>query len=161
MSPQYIVKFFSRVEMDENTGCHEWQGAITAATGYGKVAFSDGSRIDTHRVSWMLTHGEIPKGMDVCHKCDNRRCVNPLHLFLGTRSQNMIDARDKGRLNLAPAHAAHPVVLTDDEVREIDRRARAGEVQQNIAADFGVKRQTVSKILLRQKPRYQRLLGGA
>ena len=154
----FISKFFGRTELDPDTGCIEWQGAITSTTGYGK-AFYEGKRIDTHRVSWMLTHGEIPPRMDICHKCDNRKCVNPRHLFVGTRSENMRDARDKGRLNLSALHAAHPVVLSDDDVREIDRRLTAGETQASIAADFGVKRQTISKIKLRQKPRYRAILG--
>ena len=154
-----IVRFFSRTTCDTSTGCVEWQGA-SSPTGYGKVKF-EGKARDTHRVSWLLTHGDIPPATDVCHRCDNRICVNPRHLFLGSRSENMRDARDKGRLNLAAARAAHPNALSDEAVREIDRRIRTGEPQSAIAADFGVHRQTVSKIKHRQLPRYRALLGEA
>jgi hypothetical protein len=155
-----IVHFFSRTTSDATTGCVEWQGA-SSPTGYGKVKH-EGRAIDTHRASWLLTHGDIPPRTDVCHTCDNRICVNPRHLFLGSRSDNMRDARDKGRLNLAAARAAHPNALTDEQVREIDRRVRTGRwTQAEIAADFGVHRQTVSKIKCRQLPRYRALLGEA
>lgn len=151
----YLAKFYARTE-PTGTGCLEWQGAINS-TGYGKVKM-DGRAIDTHRVSWMLTHGDIPVGMDVCHSCDNRKCVNPRHLFIGTRAENMRDARDKGRLNLEPALAAHPEFLTDAQVIEIHHRAVAGESQAAIAAEFGVVRQTVSRIKHRTSPRYRRLI---
>jgi len=157
MTPEYIVKFFSRTEMNEATGCHEWQGAITSTTGYGKVYF-DGKRVDTHRVSWLLAHGDIPKGMDVCHRCDNRKCVNPRHLFLGTRSDNMRDALAKGRLNIAALTASHYTTLTDEQVRDIYRRIWAGEDRQALANEYGVSPTTVSKIKHRQLKRYERLL---
>lgn len=153
----YKARFYARTQPNE-IGCMEWQGAVTASTGYGKVKY-EGRAVDTHRVSWFISRGAIPAGMDVCHTCDNRRCVNPLHLFLGTRSMNVVDAMVKGRQSLKRAHAAHPVVLTDDQVRQIDERVKSGERDGVIAAEFGVARQTVSKIRLRQRPRYLELLG--
>lgn len=48
---------------------------------------------------YMITYGPVPEKMDICHKCDNRSCINPTHLFLGTRSENMIDMVEKGRFN--------------------------------------------------------------
>lgn len=149
-------KFYATTLVTD-AGCMEWQGAITASTGYGK-ARHDGRPMDTHRISWMLTRGPIPNGMDVCHTCDNRACVNPLHLFLGTRRDNMIDARAKGRTSVAAMVAAHPVKLTDEQVRAINSMASRGIDQRTIADRFGIARQTVSKIVLRQKPRYAALL---
>lgn len=152
-------QFFARTEYVPATGCMEWQGAITKSTGYGKAGH-DGRPMDTHRISWMLTRGPIPQGMDICHTCDNRKCVNPDHLFVGTRSENMLDAKRKGRLKLDRLYEAHYVNLSDDQVREIDARHSAGEARASIAAEFGVSPTTVSKIKHRRLKRYALLLDG-
>ena len=96
MTPAFLASFYARTKLNEATGCFEWQGAVSP-TGYGKVKL-DGKAVDTHRASWLITHGQIDAGMMICHKCDNRVCVNPLHLFCGSRSDNMRDAYMKGRL---------------------------------------------------------------
>lgn len=65
-------------------------------TGYGKIKV-DGRQLYAHRFAWMLTCGEIPSGLFVCHVCDVPNCVRPEHLFLGTNQENQWDDRDKGR----------------------------------------------------------------
>lgn len=82
-------------------GCWEWIGA-TDVGGYGIVSYGVGVR--AHRVSWELHYGKIPKGLHVCHKCDNPGCVRPDHLFLGTRFDNMRDAARKGRTKVPKPH---------------------------------------------------------
>lgn len=90
-----MERFFSKVNKTER--CWEWTAALR--NGYG--AFKINKKIySAHRVSWELANGKIPANLFVCHKCDNPKCVNPDHLFLGTRSDNMKDAFKKGRLNL-------------------------------------------------------------
>jgi len=94
----YEERFWSRV--DKSDDCWEWtRGKFTS--GYGSVYFK-GKRVQTHRVSWVLTFGEIPEhdsyhGMCVLHKCDNPGCVNPDHLFLGTQQDNITDMIHKHR----------------------------------------------------------------
>lgn len=87
-------RFWERVSRGD--GCWEYQGEIIN-TGYGTVRIGDGKHILAHRYSWMVSHGPIPEGLKVLHHCDNKKCVRPDHLFLGTLSDNTQDCIAKGR----------------------------------------------------------------
>lgn len=94
-SKMMLNRFREKFKIRTN-GCHEWQ-ATRHSNGYGQM------RIETvaeyaHRIAWRLAYGEIPEGMYVLHRCDNRRCVNPEHLYLGNQSINIADAKRKGRM---------------------------------------------------------------
>jgi hypothetical protein len=78
------------------SGCIEWQGTVVKTSGYGEIVV-DGRKIPAHRAAWMAHRGEIPDGLVVMHACDNRRCINPEHLSLGTRRDNSVDMAKKGR----------------------------------------------------------------
>jgi hypothetical protein len=75
-------------------GCWEWTGGLRR--GYGLIQ-ADGKTVSVHRVSWELANGPIPVGMQVLHRCDNGKCLNPDHLFIGTQKDNIEDAVNKGR----------------------------------------------------------------
>jgi hypothetical protein len=83
-------------------GCWEWTGSRTAPGWHGIIMF-EGRRQVTHRVSWALAYGPIPKGLRVLHRCDNPPCVRPSHLYLGTQRDNALDMVARGRLNSSNA----------------------------------------------------------
>lgn len=101
-APQF--RFWDYVNQGEWWQCWEWQGARTSA-GYGALGCGrrGASNVLAHRLSYeMHTDTIIPQGMDLCHSCNNRRCVNPAHLYVGTRKDNMQQAKRDGRLTNRP-----------------------------------------------------------
>lgn len=141
-----ITRFWSKVGEPTETGCREWQGQTTDS-GYGLLK-GWGGRVLAHRFSAFIS-GLIPhpradnhcRGDDlVLHLCDNPRCVEPKHLFIGTQLDNIRDRNNKGR---APKQKK---VLTQGEVDEIVfMREVVGLSQDKIAALFGVSQGVVSK----------------
>lgn len=132
-------------------GCWEWTGAIDA-DGYGRISgvLHGVSHKKAHRVSWVLANGKsIPPGMHVCHSCDNPKCVNPAHLWLGTNAENMHDKFAKGRhiTDRMRGEARPEAKLTEQQVRTILSDARP---YSEIGAEYGVHRQTVSSIKNRE-----------
>lgn len=88
-------KFFGKAIRTPN-GCWEWRGCCMKRNGYG-THLARRKQDVAHRWSYVFTFGEIPKGMHVCHSCDNPKCVNPDHLWLGTQWDNLHDMRLKKR----------------------------------------------------------------
>lgn len=91
-------RFWSKVAKGDD--CWEWQASI-ATTGYGQFMY-EGRPHGAHRISWMLTNGDIPTGAWVLHKCDNRRCCRPDHLYLGDPAANARDTHGRGRWHYVP-----------------------------------------------------------
>jgi len=132
----------------DSKGCWNWTW-YKDPNGYGKVTIDLRTWL-THRVSYIVFKGEFPDEMFICHHCDNPSCINPDHLFVGTMSDNMKDAYDKGILR--PSHLfkkGEPNInrkLDDDQVREIRRLMSLGYQQKQVAKMFKIAPATVMRI---------------
>ncbi len=140
------VRFLRYVSPEPTSGCHLWTGG-TMGHGYGQFAESASSRDPktyAHRFAWRVEYGEIPRGLVVCHKCDNTLCVNPRHLFLGTQADNMADMKRKGRHLYGEKNGASK--LTASQVGKIRAMCAEHVPQARIAKTFGISQGLVSLI---------------
>jgi len=129
-----------REKYAEVLGCHEWLGAVTSA-GYGSVRF-EGRNDGAHRVAYQLFVGPIPEGLVVRHKCDNKTCVNPAHLELGTPAENTQDILDSGGAIGAPKK------LKDPRWRTVLKRLNdAGLPYASLGRMIGVSPQTIRRTI--------------
>lgn len=133
-------------KVQKTDGCWIWTGHRNK-TGYGQIGYN-GKVYYAHRLMWEWQYGEIPEGYYVCHHCDNRACVNPDHLFLGTPLDNQRDSLHKGRNYRGERH--YMTNLSAADVMAI-RYLWAGRIPgKDIATMFGVLPSAVSNILTRR-----------
>lgn len=135
------ARFEEKYIPEPNSGCWLWTGAYDRG-GYSTLSHLNKPVIG-HRVSYELFKGKIPAGQNVCHSCDNRACVNPDHLFLGTQRENVEDMLQKGRQRRGSTHGM--AKLTEADVAEI--RATKGVTQYALAAQYGVTRSAIADLL--------------
>jgi hypothetical protein len=131
-------RLLAKVDKQAN-GCWHWTGQ-TNYYGYGLV-WRDGRAVRAHRVAFELFNGPIEAGAVICHSCDNPKCVNPKHLFKGTRLDNNRDAASKGRRPSGQRH--HATRLSAKDVLAI-RRSR--DSQSSLAKRYGVHQSHICKI---------------
>ena len=145
------VLFWSKVAKSE--GCWEWQ-AGHFPNGYGCFTVKRKAH-GAHRVAWTIARGPVPSGLWVLHRCDNRNCVRPDHLFLGTNQENIADKMAKGRHRALRGMERNQAKLRDADVRWIRLLASEGAIsQREIAEAFGVSQMAVSNIKLRKSWRH-------
>ncbi len=143
-------KIHARSDKKES-GCWEWTGSILAS-GYGCLGINGRTEL-SHRASFAAFKGEIPAGFDVCHACDNRRCVNPDHLFAGTRKENMLDCKSKGRTShvvRVNGSCVGTSKLSERDIPAIRALVESGKNFTQVARIYGITRHCVSHIINRK-----------
>jgi hypothetical protein len=133
-----------------NGDCLEWQGPV-GTNGYGSLQYA-GKKWLAHRLAFVLAGGAIASDEYVCHRCDNRRCVNPRHLFAGTPQDNVRDMWEKGRANpVAPSgEAHHRALLNEEKVRQIRSLVGSGTKASVLASRYGVSTPTIYAVAQRR-----------
>lgn len=143
-----IKNFWGKV--DQSSTCWEWKGP-KAKNGYG--TFSGLYRVFkttwAHRLAYLITRGPIPPGLEILHSCDHRSCVNPDHLSLGTRKENMRQASERGKL----FHWTRPrgesnlsSKLTEMQVKQVIKLSSEGYSKNQICKEFNISRCTVHRL---------------
>jgi hypothetical protein len=148
-APQHLARRLANgTTINESTGCWEWQRHRNNY-GYGKLTVA-GRGVYAHRLAYELCNSPIPGGMDLLHRCDNPRCINPDHLSVGTRSDNMKDCSRKGRARIPMpvlrGTANGAAKLSETDVVAIRRLLAKKWTQQAIADRFGVPQSQISNI---------------
>jgi hypothetical protein len=142
--PDAATRFWTKVDRRGPDGCWLWLGT-RSSSGYGQFRLSPSMRGNAHRSAYCLLVGPIPDGLEVCHRCDNRLCVNPSHLFLGSPRDNAQDCIAKGRKVVLRGEDSPKAQLRAVDVAAIrSRYASGGVTQRALAAEFGVSQATIS-----------------
>lgn len=149
--------FWSRVDRSGGEdACWLWL-ASTDRHGYGQLMLprtqAKQRKRSAHRIAYELKFGAIPPGLCVCHRCDNPRCCNPAHLFLGTQLENIADMAEKGRRKGKGGRAGsahHNSKLSEDDVLAMRARWRRGVAIAQLASEYGIWKGSAHRIVHRQ-----------
>lgn len=142
-------RFWNKVLKKSSSECWLWTGC-TEKKGHGRFRDENNKLEMAHRYSYRLHKGHIPSGMCICHSCDNPSCVNPYHLWVGTKGDNNKDRASKGR-NVNNRGSKHGQSrLTEEYVGRIRKGFLAGETQTDLAKKYGVSITAISKVCNRK-----------
>lgn len=141
-------RFWSKVDR-RHEECWIWTGSLDRL-GYGTFWFRGASE-RAHRVAYELARGVAPGPRHVRHDCDNRACVNPSHLRLGTHAENMRDKSERGRVVTYRGSRNPSAKLTEEQVKEIRRLVAGGATLTSVGHQFGTHRSNVRRIVNREK----------
>lgn len=152
-APPAKDRFWANVKKGKANDCWLWIKLLDKKMGYGRTKIG-GKAQGSHRKAFEFAVGKIPKGLCVCHKCDNPPCCNPNHLFLGTHKDNMQDAARKGRFKwngIIPGlkgEKSPMAKLTEVEVVEIKKMSGTQKFTQTfLAQKYGVGQDEISRIV--------------
>ncbi len=137
---------------EPNTGCIIWVGSVVGSMGYGTLRITENNKhkiYRAHRLSYYLNFGFFDKSLLVCHKCDNPKCINPKHLFLGTAKDNVIDCINKGRRKFGKANCGHKNInakLSEGDVVFARKMKASGVSTKKLAFMYGISQRNMSNI---------------
>lgn len=134
-------RLVAKAKANPDTGCWDW--TASKSKGYGQIMVGEKPQ-RAHRVSFEIFRGEVPDDLHVCHRCDNRACINPEHLFLGTNADNTADKVAKGRQHRLRGTAHGMAKLTEADVLTIRSATHATDPE--LAARYGVGPEAISAV---------------
>lgn len=147
-NPKNRIDLFNTRYIVKPNGCWEWYGT-KGKNGYGVIQVR-GKRIYTHRFSYETFIGEIKKGLFICHKCDNRLCVNPGHLFIGTPNDNTQDMINKKRNVVLRGSKTGMAKLKEEDVKNIIEKLKKGYSLGELSKEYNVYRGTITSIKMKR-----------
>lgn len=147
VNPNHLISrdrlFMTLFIRDGSTGCWEWTGAIKE--GYGIFSVNHKDKL-AHRLMYEKYKGKIPQGMNICHTCDNPKCVNPEHLWVGSQAENVADMMKKRRGLKSFGSNHHFSTITDEIAREIKTKLRDGMTIKQVHMILGASYRVVQHI---------------
>jgi hypothetical protein len=148
-----VKRFWSKVSISEDkNACWEWTAGLNK-WGYGKFFINIEGGIEriftASRISYFISNNHYPSDLNVLHRCDNRKCVNPNHLFLGTHAENSKDMIDKGRCSNQKGENNGGVKHSKELILEIRAKHKKGKSQNSLAKEYGFNSGYVSRIIRR------------
>lgn len=145
LSDSLVFRFWQYVDVRKKDECWNWLGCLAIRGSYGQIN-EKGKLLKTHRVSYILQYGKIPKNKIICHKCGNPKCCNPFHLYAGTALDNIADAKRHGTFFVpdgAKGEQHHDAKLNKEKVLFILNSKKKGA---DLARQFSVTPSAISAV---------------